>query len=880
MSTDSNQSVEALEKIIDKRGWSLRSGQEKMVRAVDEQIRRVRPGSESPLSTLTVSAPVGTGKTMGYLVPALINGKRTVVSTGTKSLQDQIIGKDLPELSRDIAEIIGYTPTYGVIKGKANYLDVRAAKTWLAKRENASSEHRPLVEKVVEDTKVALSKFDFMELSSLSSLENLPIDIKKDLVVSSHVGNEPMFDSIAAFVRRRKDMARMSHKVDEKIVSAAAEVVENLVAGREAIIPDVLSLDANDYDGADKRYIGMLYSLINLGMSGKSFADKITPDEWAGFRQTLQDHSYAVAYFDALHSDVAVTNTALVGREISFTPAISQLDKVDVLIVDEAHGIEEELTRAMSTSLTFYELEKMAKEDEAHIKSVLTNNGRADLADSVSLTPIISDLAEFIYRSITQNHYRPGAENSPLVVDTDQRRAWLKAILSKTVRRLSGLYEGDKHSLEERMADPGLGCNPSSRAGFRVTEPTVSMELNNYLDKMDAGRDYNGNHIYQMAYGISQEASEDMYNLDKITRNAMSSTLAATIINLSMVRRNINEAASKNEQKEEEEVMSALMNGDLDMPGELILESASETRNVTVILASGTISAETPEAIGADDYIDNFLEVKSPFDTNRSRLFLPTGGATPAYGNRNEMDTWFKESWQRASAAIKATPGGVMFLCSSHNNVERFYDMAKRDARSFPDRTIVRQERSNVSGAMTKNEMIEFFKSQEKPLLFATLGFWEGVDIPGNDLQLVIMDKIPYPSMNDAVMTARREAAVRRFSNSQVAYDKSFGRRAKTLIAQGAGRLIRSEGDVGGVMLLDTRAVKKSNVLDLLPKDMITTGNIDEFVAWMESLNGVDASTPTSSLPGPSSNWWPLGERVGKGGGGNKRLLNRIRNSQ
>ena len=112
-----NKSVEVLEKIITKRGWSLRSGQATMVEAVDEQINKVREGSESPLSTLTVSAPVGTGKTMGYLVPALFNGKRTVVSTGTKSLQDQIVGKDLPQLTSDLSEITNYTPTYGVIKG-------------------------------------------------------------------------------------------------------------------------------------------------------------------------------------------------------------------------------------------------------------------------------------------------------------------------------------------------------------------------------------------------------------------------------------------------------------------------------------------------------------------------------------------------------------------------------------------------------------------------------------------------------------------------------------------------------------------------------------------------------------------------------------------
>ena len=263
-----NKSVEVLEKIITKRGWSLRSGQATMVEAVDEQINKVREGSESPLSTLTVSAPVGTGKTMGYLVPALFNGKRTVVSTGTKSLQDQIVGKDLPQLTSDLSEITNYTPTYGVIKGKANYLDVRAARNWLAKKENASSEHRPAVEKVIADTVEAASRFDFMALSSLQSLEDLPLDIKKDVTVSSHIAMDGSTDGIASFVSIRKKMHGMSHKVGDEIIDAVSEALRTLISGEDTVIPDILDIESNDYDGAEKRYVQYFYSLAGMGMSG------------------------------------------------------------------------------------------------------------------------------------------------------------------------------------------------------------------------------------------------------------------------------------------------------------------------------------------------------------------------------------------------------------------------------------------------------------------------------------------------------------------------------------------------------------------------------------------------------------------------------------
>ena len=92
----------------------VRSGQSTMASAIADAIENQRH--------LIVQAGTGTGKTLGYLVPAIASGKRIVVSTYTKALQDQLSKHDLPMLSSALTPIIGREITWAVLKGRNNYL--------------------------------------------------------------------------------------------------------------------------------------------------------------------------------------------------------------------------------------------------------------------------------------------------------------------------------------------------------------------------------------------------------------------------------------------------------------------------------------------------------------------------------------------------------------------------------------------------------------------------------------------------------------------------------------------------------------------------------------------------------------------------------------
>jgi ATP-dependent DNA helicase DinG len=109
-----------------------------------------------------------------------------------------------------------------------------------------------------------------------------------------------------------------------------------------------------------------------------------------------------------------------------------------------------------------------------------------------------------------------------------------------------------------------------------------------------------------------------------------------------------------------------------------------------------------------------------------------------------------------------------------------------------------------VQGDVPKAALLEALSSQSAACLFATMSFWQGVDVPGPALTLVVIDRIPFPRPDDPLMAARREAAGR------TGFQAVDLPRAATLLAQGAGRLIRTATDRGVVAVLDPRLATAS----------------------------------------------------------------------
>jgi ATP-dependent DNA helicase DinG len=133
---------------------------------------------------------------------------------------------------------------------------------------------------------------------------------------------------------------------------------------------------------------------------------------------------------------------------------------------------------------------------------------------------------------------------------------------------------------------------------------------------------------------------------------------------------------------------------------------------------------------------------------------------------------------------------------------------------------------------LPKPALIRAFLDDESASLFATMGFWQGVDIPGRSLSLVAIDRLPFPRPDEPLLQARRERAR---AGAFAAVDLP---RAATLLAQGAGRLIRTSVDRGVVAILDSRlatARYRWDIVNALPP-MRRTKDPAEVLAFLKEI--------------------------------------------
>jgi ATP-dependent DNA helicase DinG len=253
----------------------------------------------------------------------------------------------------------------------------------------------------------------------------------------------------------------------------------------------------------------------------------------------------------------------------------------------------------------------------------------------------------------------------------------------------------------------------------------------------------------------------------------------------------------------------------------------------TVILTSATLSSAgsftfIKDRLGLHDATG--LIAESTFDyKSQALLYLPAQMPDPR-----------SPQWAEAAAAevikiVRATHGRAFVLSTSLSGMQSLYELASKHL-DYP---------CFLQGTASKGQLLKEFRETPHAVLFATSSFWQGVDVRGEQLSCVIIDKLPFAVPTDPIVAARQRYIEENEGSSFFEYSVP---QAIIALKQGLGRLIRSTTDRGVLAVLDPRLRTKAygrTFLQSLPPCRITS-DVDELAGMFSDQSNVQ--NPTSNV--------------------------------
>lgn len=701
-------------------GYEERPGQLAMAEAVEAALAQNRP--------LFVEAGTGTGKTLAYLVPAILSGKRVVVSTATKALQEQIFTKDLPLVTRVLGEH-GITVQAAVMKGLGNYV---CRRRYEELRQGgggspAVRRHLPILEAWVAEG----------ESGDRSELAALPED---------------------------------------------AEIWREVQSGSDTRI------------GATCTYYESCFVTL---MRREAEAAQIV----------LVNHHLFLA-------DLALRT----GRGGEYASAIPNYDAV---LFDEAHQLEDIATDFFGTRISSAKVEALLR--DAH--------------------------RTFVAAGLLDEALGTGPARALLVGGEDASRALFAALAQRM-----------------KLPPPSLTLGSAASSPAESRRPLTSEDWTD--DVNGARRSLDGALAGLQAYATEHDKDESVAlvarRIDSLREDLHDIARASA-----RVRRRAPRGVRVDEDGvvlDEQEDGNAEPRGQgqddedddhitwLDVrersvslgrsPVDLgpTLRARLWDRVPSVICTSATLTTATRGAepsfhftrarLGAPPEVEE-LFVPSPFDFGRrAGFYVPRDLPEP-------MDPRFEAAAaERIAELVAVTGGGAFVLCTAARAMRALHKALGRKLR-LP---------LLLQGEAPKHLLLSRFRAAGNAVLVATMSFWEGVDVPGHALRLVVLDKIPFAVPTDPIVRARSERIERTGGNAFL--QLSVPAAALTL-KQGFGRLLRTETDAGLVALLDRRVLTKSYgraLLGSLPPAK-RVHSLEEAKAFWAGLDGSFTSVVTPAVP-------------------------------
>lgn len=714
----------------------------------------------------SVEAPTGVGKGYSYLIAAIAAGGVTIVSTATKNLQNQLNEKDLPRLA-ELLEPLGYDIEWGVVKGRNSYLcEAKLAERW-------GEDWRTHIEEGT-DTGVQAGLYDNQILGA-DSAKRAPGQGRR-AELGALAGVSLLTPSVEKQIRRWA-----AGKADEEAHPNDGD--------RDHMPVTVTDDDWKELSVTSRECPGRARCAYGEACYAFSAIDR-THIQTRTTRGTTQK-------LDRRRANIIVVNHALLIAHFSSGGQV--LPEADRIIVDEAHRLEDSIVDGYSIALHPGRWAAVAADARRMLGGEAGSNAADELrAAAEELETVIAAIGEkrLRYRRPEEGDTGgPGRETLELRVPIEAGGRALGVLAKETAIMVERLKNGGNKTLlgeYERLETRIETLIEEARRGWQGadSEHVAWIERGTYILAPIWVGD-----IWQE--GVAAHVPTIL----------CSATMTIAGDHTPGLRRLGYDPDGVDNERWDPNTW--------DLPEETDGDAQPDVEDTGDAEAVGNEKHRKRRRISRDDI--GVLTVESPFDyQNQALLYIG-----------EELGDPRSEKWERASAEavadlVDAAGGRALILTTSWAGVERLATHLDEESRK-------RQWSHNllVQGEGSKTWLVETFRSDETSVLVATMGFWEGLDVPGKSLSLVVVDKLPFPRPDDPIWQAKRERVEQEGRRAFFEVDLP---RATTLVTQAVGRLIRTANDSGVACLLDGRLATKSYgraVIDSLPP-MRQTYSIEE----------------------------------------------------
>ncbi len=729
---------------------------------------------------LLVQAGTGTGKSLGYLMPVLVelaSGRldRAVIATATLALQAQLAGKDVPAAMDAVGQVTGRRPTAAILKGRSNY----ACRLRVNGGEPAAQQSLIASEDVAQT------------LHAIAPPSARPRDRHSPAGGSSPgepgSGGTPDSDQNGAAlgieVLALRDWAQAQHEAGG-------------LADRDDAPPHT--------DRAWQQVSVPVRECVGA-------AD--CPFGATCFVERSRERARA--------ADLVITNHALLAIDAMHDRTV--LPEHELLVVDEAHELESRVTRAASAELAPALIHKVVKRAGSYVDTDVVQNLRSaadKLSDSldralpgrvaaaenevIQTVSIVRDAARQLVSALNDSKQGSYSERSQVlgaveeVFDIADRMArcadddviWVAGDLGRDIR-VAPLAVAEllhEHLLSDRT----------------VVMTSATLKIGGDFDRLAGAIGLLGADRVQPSTSVDGSVAKTGGDANPKSGGEPGGS------------------ASKR-------AFPVHMPADPEPAGASIFSDGGCRTDATETGVDGSGDDPGDDDPGDDDPSDedtpmtwSGLDVGSPFAYRRQGVLyvarhLPRPGHT---GMPEAMKTEIAE-------LVRAAGGRTLGLFSSRRAAET---AASHLRQQLPDMIILCQ------GELQLRELTRRFIDNEQASLFGTLSLWQGLDIAGTTCQQVIIDRIPFPRPDDPLMAARQQAVNEAGGNGFIDVAATH---AALLLAQGAGRLIRRTTDRGVVAVLDPRlaSARYASFLRAGMPDMWPTTDHDTVIGSLRRLS-------------------------------------------